>query len=330
MYCGKCGAYIGDESYCKKCGAQVANARQTPPSSSGMSNGPAPGRFMEFFGGYGRSEMFFAGIILYTAGNVINNLMSFGFFSIVSLLIAALPIAGMWIIYSNSKAGNNPNRALTALSLFRGRAIIAVIGLILLLAMVILGSLLIQAVGNMDSVREAFSNSFTGDMAYLAGTAEGKAALETVLIIMVVVFIVVLIAIIVCSVFYYRAIFNILNGLKSNITRDEFEPIKGITPFSVYTYIAVGFSFISSLITPMLNNSVINMQQSLLEQMPGDMYGAIAPTIQSGAGINIITVFVTLAADIGLLLCVITLHKLNGNIIKRNYPGADPDIYSDI
>jgi hypothetical protein len=316
MYCGNCGAYIGDETYCRKCGARVANARQAQPEPDII----VPGRFLEFLSGFARSDMFLVGIVLFTGGTLISSFISFSIFSLISTFIAALPVAGLWIIYANSKSVNNPERALTAISLFRGRAIIAVIMLVIMFALIIIVALFFGAIGSSSSFQEVFSESLGGNGGYL-----DSGILNTFLVVAAVITILSLAVGLVYSIFYYRALFDVLNGLKSNILRDEFEPVKGGTLFSILTYISVGISLITTLSSPVLLNYSNRFMESIQVQLQ-EMNSAFTQTLQTGAAFNPVDTITGVAADIGLLLCVITLHRLNRSILKKNYQNADINV----
>jgi hypothetical protein len=160
MFCSKCGHEFEDGEFCSKCGTKVGGAaaqnyppQPPPPPPIGGYPPPvyprpapphyAPGSYVERFHSFGGSMLFMIGIILFSAGTVLPVLVSFGVFSIFTLMIIALPVTGFWLIFAASKAPMTPEKSLTSLLLFKISIIIELVVLCLAALLIVIVAVLL-------------------------------------------------------------------------------------------------------------------------------------------------------------------------------------------
>jgi len=153
---------------------------------------------------FGASPLFLIGAILYTAGAGIGILLNLNAFmpiaSFISFGIAALPIIGMWLLYTACK-NQDGDKVVNALKIFRASVIIALVVIGLAGALVLL---------------------FGGIGAIISASIE-----------VVIVLLVVSLLLVALIVFYFVPILKILRDVGDGVKYGITTKLRGVLPFSV-------------------------------------------------------------------------------------------------
>ena len=246
------------------------------------------GSFRERLHSYGASKLFLTGIIMFSGGSLLNIMLSFGFFSVFSLLILAVPLTGFWLIYAASKSPAIPEKTLPALILFK---------VIIIMNMVIwsLFVLLILIIGFSSFSLTANYISFDG----ADPSAFGFLALFTAGIMLTIIII------------YFKALLKVIGSIKYGIINNSLKVLSSVNVFSILAYISIALSSLINLIVAFSFNEILDV---LVFEFPEFMEFLIeAVPTQSDL---LISVFLTLAADLGLVLCIVCLGKLNKSLLN--------------
>lgn len=314
MYCKNCGIELADGStVCGRCGVQITEYQPQPqgyqpqqgyppppmpmyqppqpqgyqPPPQGYQPPPQQGSFIGLLHSYGASNLFLAGICLYTAGSLINAIMLFNVTSIISLLILAVPIIGFWLIFAASKAPRLPEKIMPALTMFKVYAIIALVGIGLIALLGIIACAVLIFI------------SFTESGSYFPG---GSA----ILMVIGVVLLLVLIGLAVFNVVYIKALLNILSGLRNNIIYNAFAPLRGVRVFTVLYYISVGIAVLMSLSSLMVP---VSMSEAIYT-FPYEMQ-EIMLSFDYSSSQYALSFILTTAAYAGNIICIVLLNRLN-------------------
>ncbi len=88
----------------------------------------------------------------------------------------------------------------------------------------------------------------------------------------------------------------------------------------------MGLSLVIDLMGPALISNLTAVRDELYYQLSSEMQAALAPMMET-VQLNTFSVVLAVVGNVGLLLCVITLHRLNNHIIRGKYTSGDS--YSD-
>ncbi|MCL2838863.1 MAG: hypothetical protein FWE04_07380 [Oscillospiraceae bacterium] len=313
MFCSKCGTNLVGGDFCQNCGAKAApatpatptaaqppqpapqptaqnagiqgsNTQYTPPPSQPYA---MPGSFAERLHSYGGSTLFLIGIILLTVGILVSNIITF---NIIPLILAALPLTALWLIFAASKSPKSPGSTLAALTLTK---VYAIIGLVLFS----LVTLLLLIVGIALAIFAA---------------ADGGAGIAAIVGI---VFLVVMVIMILYIIFYYSALLRLLSGIRNGIKTNVFTPIRGVTAFSVITFITVGFGILGSIVMIAMSGFMNDLIMDAMWYMDPWMQDIYRPLMGMFApGMMVISGLFTLVTYVGTIICVVVLNKFNGSL----------------
>ena len=234
------------------------------------------------------------GILLFTLGSLIPHFLSFNGYSIVTLILQALPIIGFWLIFAASKSRKLPEKTLPALTLFKVSVIINLVVMCLVFLLLLLVSVLMIVGGSM--IRSYIDIDIVTSVGII------------LLVITAVVLTFVLI--------YFSAILRVLNGIRRNIIGNIIKPIRGVNTFSVFIYIFIGISILSALVSFFALSAVNNYISEIFSNIPNDFSTAFEQIIPSTAQ-STLSGFLTLATNVGTILCVATLNRFNGSIARK-------------
>jgi len=232
-------------------------------------------------------------IILFSAGGILEIFMNFTVFSVFSLGFLALPVIGFWFIYVASKQPKLPEKTITSLKLFKVSIIIDLV-FICLAALVILVAAIIVF----------------GATGYLGG---GVAAVGVVALLVaggMVVFIII----------YFKAVLQMLAGLSHGVTYNTFNPLPGIKTFTILTYIMVGFSVLSTLLSFIVASAAQDFVWDIIYALPREFRDFITiDSIFPSSGALTFQTMCTLMTAAGTVMCIIVLNQFNEKIIQRGY-----------
>jgi len=264
-----------------------------PPAGSGG--------FIQHLHEQGKSGLFLAAIILFTAGNVFAQFMVFSAFSILSLLFVALPIVGFWLIFAASKNPTLPEKSLTALTLFKVYTIISLV-FIALAALIVIAATVISII---------FANEFFGDLS---------------LFLMVIAPLFIAVIIIYIAIFYCVCILRILKSIRENIVNNTMNPLRGVTPFSIITILMVSFGILASFIslaimgimTPLINDLLDEIAHAIALLPQGQAVFInmmdIESMLRNLLSTMTFTVLFGVLTQIGTILLVVSLNRLASSI----------------
>jgi len=311
MFCSKCGTNLVGGDFCQNCGAKADTTVQSPnyqqpapqPATqntniygNNIQYAPPPkqpyatlGSFAERLHNYGGSTLFLVGIILLTAGILVSNVMAFTPFTGFFLLLAALPLTALWLIYASSKSRKSAGTTLTALTLTK---VYTIIGLVLFS----IAALFILIGGSIFTI---WASTEDGAIAAIFG----------------IMFLVILVFMILYIVFYYSALLRLLSGIRNGIIQNVFTPIRGVTAFSVISFITVGFGILFTIGMIAMSGFMTEWMMDAMWYMEPWMQDIYGPMIQAFApGTMIISMLFTLMTYIGTIICIVVLNKFNGSL----------------
>ena len=281
------------------------------PGYPQTAGAPSPGgSFIELVQKYGGSPLFLIAIILYSAGSIISQVMNFSAFSIFSLAFAILPIIAFWMIFGASKSPRLPERTLTSLTIFKVIIIIGLVMICLVFLLVIVLFIIMIAAANYAGGSSAFSE---------IGDATG--ILAALGIGMLIFFAIALVIVII----YYRSVLVAIGSIKKGIINNSFSPLRGVGAFSVFSYIGLGFSIISTL-SMMASTSLINnsfdyiLNNGMFENgIPDEVYGYLAPFLDALPRNLLVSNIALLVMMVGTILCIVVLNQLSRSIKYKTY-----------
>ena len=259
------------------------------PQSSSRSRGG----FEETFRCYGGSILFIVGIILFSAGNLANHIVPFSLFNLFSLTPQALPIAGFWLLFAASKSSKPsglPGKALPALVLFK---VIIIINLVLTCFIPL--AILILSIAAM-----------TGGSVF---GVDGVMVVGIILLLLTA-------GITILIIVYYRAVFRVIGGVRSGLVHNTIKPLRGLKTFSVMTFIFIGFAVLFSITSIFAVSAIGSMIGDIMFYIPGELTFIIEQIIPSAAT-ALLTAICTIAANAGTVICVISLNRLNNNLVNK-------------
>jgi len=243
-------------------------------------------------------------IILFSAGTVLEVLMSFGAMSIFTLMIVALPITGFWLIFGASKSPKLPEKSLVSMTLFRVSLIVdLVFRSIATLMLLIVAIVLFAAAGEL--------RSWGGDD--LAGTFTTIAVFSLLGAAGVLVY----------AILFFKSATGVVARIRSNLMTNELRPIEDIERFTILTYIGVGFNVLIALLAIVLSTVIRGTIISMLRELPGFMSGivesAVAP-FMTDLGTVTFTSLLTMAAGAGIVICIVILNRFNDSLLGKGRP----------
>ena len=257
----------------------------------------APGSFAERVRRFGGSAAFLIGIILYTAGTVTTHVLSWSsMLSIIALALAALPIIGLWLVFSAAKSSGVHGKALPALTLFKVHTIIVLVLVCLIVLLMIIGSIgVMVGIGAVDYVSDYIvMESFTKNILIGVGIAMFIGIAISILII----------------VLYYRSLLRIIGDTRTGLIYDIMKPLRGAGVFSVLTYIGVGFSIISSI----WMMTFTGFANELLYSMPYEFRDIFSNALDVFRQTAYTSAIATLVSSVGIVLCVVVLGRFNRSL----------------
>ena len=256
----------------------------------------APGGYAERLHSFGKSTLFMIGIILFSAGAVLAEFMSFSAASIITLGLLALPITGFWLIFAASKAPGLPEKTLTSLTLFKVAIIISlvlysIVALLLLIAAISLFAAASALAGNPWAQGGVGGLAFAGFVLLLASGG-----------------------IVAFMIIYFKAVLKTLAGIKNNLLYNTFYPLEGIKMFTILTYIGVGFTALLALISLFS----LNVIGGMIWDLPGFMRDIVWAALPS-QGIAAFNALFTLTHCAGIVICVKVLNDFNDSLQPNPY-----------
>jgi len=253
--------------------------------------GDRPGSFVERVHQHSGSTSFLVGITLFTLGSILNQIMSFSILSIITLILAALPIIGFWLAFAAARTPRLPERTLPALTLFKVTVIIVLVAicLVTLMLLIIALAMLIGA--------SALNQGFY----YGSG----------IMVIVGIVLLVFIAIMIVFTIVYYRAILGIIGGIRNGILYNTSKPLRGVGVFSVLAYIGAGCAVLFALASIATSGAA----NEVLYSLPSEYWSLYEPVMDSLAGGTALSVVFTAIYNIGTVICVTVLRRFNNSLI---------------
>jgi len=258
-----------------------------------------PSRFSQLLHKHGSSALFLIGIILYMVGNLFNIFLTFTIYSIIPLLLLALPIIGYWLIYSASKSPRLPERTLTGITLFKTSTIISLVAMCILVFIIFIMAFIMLVAGTITF--DYYMDNSPGLM-----NGIGVAFLITAIIVLLVL------------IFYYRALFQIFNGIKGGMMGRPVFKLDGVVLFTVFMGISIGLGLLTAIINvfilPPVSNDVYYSLYSALYDMPSDLRNVLEPIFISTLDTALYSTIASTLSNVGTLLCIIVLNRFNGRL----------------
>ena len=254
--------------------------------------GPYRGRgsFAEAFRCYGGSSLFFAGIILFTAGNLAGQYLSFSFLSVVTLIPLALPIVGFWLLYAASKSMGAPGKALAGLTLIKISVIISLVEMCFIPLGILAVAVLIITGGGLLG----FGGAMVTGIAMLP-VAAGSAAV---------------------IIIYYRAVLRIIGGIRAGLSQGIMQPLRGVKVFTVFTFIFISFAILFALISFLVLSVLGGLVGDFMYYVPSE-YSFVLDMLLPSAATAGLSALCAAAVNVGKILCVVSLNRFNNNLINR-------------
>ena len=251
--------------------------------------------------------LFLIGIILFTAGSLAAQLITFTAISIIPTVLLALPVIGFWLIFAASKRPKTPEKTLPALTLFKVSIIIGLVAIcIVMFVFLIVAIALFIGAGFSSGLTSVFTSNSNYDASRIL-TGIG------------IFFLILIVCMIVCFSFYYKSLLGCINGIRRGIIYNYSAPLKGVKVFSVFTYISIGFSTISTLITAFTSNIVFDsLYNNLWNEMPQEVFDIAGQYLPVSANITISSVL-SIAANVGIILCIIVLNRFSNSLQPDPY-----------
>jgi len=291
LLCKNCGEAIGRVSRtCSSCGTWNAPDSTEAQGQPGVQETNASTPVIFEAKGYlpemkrlATSIPFIAGCLLITIGTITDTLLDFSGLSILGLAFALVHIIGLWLLVLESAfSPTSYTKTLTAFSMFRVSAILS-----LILLCIVFG--------------------ITG-IAFLFATLSGIGFLFIFALLGGLGFLIIK--------FYFLALLKVLDGLRERVTSNKYVPLEGLGSFLILSYISIGISVISAVVSVLL--WILNApaqfadSASVTVDMHGNTIGLIpVPPISGVAEVGPFSwafLFV-IANAVGMLLCLRVLKR---------------------
>jgi hypothetical protein len=241
---------------------------------------------------FGGTTLFMVAIILFSAGGILNEFMSFSVWSVFSLGILALPVTGFWLIFVASKQPKLPEKTVTALKLFKVSIIIELVFICLTALIVVIAAVIIF-----------------GAASYLGGGAMAVGLIALLVAGGMVTFIII----------YFKAVLQMLAGLSHGVAYNTFNPLPGIKTFTILTYIMVGFSVLGALTTIVAISAASSFIYQIMWELPDFLSDIVIGSIFPSGGTLAFQTMCTLMTAAGTVMCIIVLNQFNDKIVRKSY-----------
>ena len=253
-----------------------------------------PGSFTVRMHQYSSSALFLVGIILFSAGNLISQIMSINILSIYTLILAALPVIGFWLAYAAARKPRLPEKTLPALTLFKTSVIIGLVVLCLFMLVMFIVVIALMIGAGMSSQIDLFGGIFSGVMVAVG-----------------IILLIILAGAIIIIVFYYRSVFRIISGIQNGIRNNIIYPLRSIKFFSVLTYIGAVFSVLSAV----FSFGSMRVFNEAIYSLPSEFSGFIEPIAGTLTGHGALSAILTIIGSVGTVLCVMVLNRFNNSLM---------------
>ena len=241
---------------------------------------------------FGGSNAFLVGTLLYTIASVLSVFVAailagdgfVGIFSsIFSLPFLAVPIIALWMIYAYSKSSAPAQKLFPALTLIKVAGILQIVvsGFIALAGVVFL--------------------LITPFMAFVPGHYTAVFG-----VIFAVAGILMLALAAVFIIFYDVPILRMSDGIKQNLIADTFTPIRGVKPFTICSFIMIGFGALSSVIMILFGIRAAMLPMALTN-IPAEFYDFGSLSLLGSSIMSLVSLT-------GTLILVILLWKFNESL----------------
>jgi len=242
------------------------------------------------------------GIIIFSVGSLFSAVATFNIFSILSLILIALPIIGFWMIYFASKFPRLPDRALPAITLFKTSVIINLVAECLVMFILLILSIFFFIAA------AAIGSSFYSSMDF------GPAVFTALGVVILIATVMALILVI----FYFRSILRVLNGIRNGVTGGPVFELPGIKAFTVFICIFTGVSLFSALIYvvayPIIFGDSISNMYSTLYSLPYEFRRFIEPFVTSMELRVVLSSISSFVTNVGSIILVIVLNRFNNKL----------------
>ena len=245
---------------------------------------------------YGGSGLFLLGIVLFTLGSLAPHFISFNIYGILTLILQALPIIGFWLVFAASRSPKLPEKTLPALTLFKISVIITFVAFCLVALLLLILSIVAMA----------------------TGSALGFSIATILGIVLLIITAIVLLFVII----YYSSVLRVINGIRRHIIGNIMEPLRGANTFSILTFIFIGISILSVILSLFSFSAIDSYISGLLTDIPHEASDVIAQFMPSSSDITLSSLL-SLASGLGTLFCVATLSKFNSSIKRNTKPQYD-------
>jgi len=244
---------------------------------------------------FGGSKLFLIGILLYTLGNLVSTVATLSPYTVINVILIALPVIAFWMIYAASKSPKIPEKTLSALTMFK---VVVVIGLVVLCLVVFV--FLIAAIAMMIGANSAgrMGMGFDGMGFMIVG----------------IVFMAVTVIMLAIIIIYYKAILGILRDIRIGIMTNNPVPLRGVGVLKFFVYVGAAFTLLGSFAMLGSAGIVDRYLNDMIYSMPyeyWDIFGVFTNAITANASLSAITSIITSA---GTVICVVVLGKFNSNL----------------
>ena len=296
MFCKNCGVrQTSNSQFCSNCNTELVKPiAQSNPATDTSNTFVETNAFVERIHKYGASSTFFMGAILYTVGSILSLLLSFSFANIFSIALLALPIVGVWMVYNASTKPKVPEATLTALTLFKVATIIGLVSFAIGLGIIIIAAIIIAVI-------IAIGNTYAPVLSIVLGVLVITGATFAL-----------------CIAFYYVALLRVFKSIRNGILDNTCRKIRGVTSFSILSYIGIGLGILTNIALFGSRNHVNNFIHDIILGLNlGPEFYDVIDIVEDMAIISPASVLLSLASSIGMLMLIFTLNKF-ANSIRRD------------
>ena len=262
-----------------------------------------PGSYAELAHKYGGSVLFLVGISLFSAGSILLGLIS-GLSGLFELLLAILPITGLWLVFAASKAPRLPEKMLPALTCFKVYAIIYFVLACIAVAFII----------------------FSGVTFFITASTTPSWMRPTNFYVTGVILIMIAGVILTFSIMYLKATLGVIGSIRQSLIANVIRPVKNIRMFTVLTFIYVGIAAMGALIMIFMPELYNQLFSSYVHFELDYITRAFTPNLE----VIVMQGLFNCILYAGIVVYVVALNQFNGRILamSNNYPHTNNSIYN--
>jgi len=122
-------------------------------------------------------------------------------------------------------------------------------------------------------------------------------------------------------IIYFRAIMRVLSGIRYNLLTNSFFEFPSIKVFTILAYIGIGFTVLSSIIGLFGLAAANEFIYEMLYDMPYEVREVLSGffNFEVLMGTAVISTIFNLAANAGIVVCLVSLNRLNNETLVRQF-----------